>query len=507
MRDFPFELNKNMEKERDESYSHVLKYTGVFGGVQGLNILVGLVRNKLVAVLLGPEGMGLASLFNTTVNFVSQATNLGISFSAVRHISELFDKGDEAQIVHFVKVVRGWCLLTALIGMFVCIAIGPFLSSSTFSWGNHSLHFILLSPAIGMLAITGGETAILKGLRRLGSLAIIQVVSVVAALVISVPVYYLFGQTGIVPVIVMMAFVTMCVTLRQSLRLYPLRLRGARGILGEGMDMVRLGVAFTLAGIVGSGAEMIVRSYLNVVGNLDTLGLYNAGYMLTITYASMVFSAMETDYFPRLSAVNRDVEAMNQTVNRQMEVSLLILSPMLAVLIVMLPVLIPLMFSGKFLAIVGMAQVATLAMYFKVLTLPVAYITLARGSSLAYLLLETAYFVVFVLLIVVGYEHWGLLGTGIAIAVAHVFDYLMINAFATIKYGYRMSVTVIRYALVQLSLGLLAYAAALMLSGLAYWVAGLLLMLVSTFLSLHILRQKTHLWEALTRRFRSVFRI
>ena len=252
---------------------------------------------------------------------------------------------------------------------------------------------------------------------------------------------------------------------------------------------------------------MIVRSYLNVVGNLDTLGLYNAGYMLTITYASMVFSAMETDYFPRLSAVSRDVEAMNQTVNRQMEVSLLILSPMLAVLIVMLPVLIPLMFSGKFLAIVGMAQVATLAMYFKVLTLPVAYITLARGSSLAYLLLETAYFVVFVLLIVVGYEHGGLLGTGIAITVAHLFDYLMINAFAAIKYGYRMSVTVIRHALVQLSLGLLAYVATVMLSGLAYWVAGLLLMLASTFFSLHILRQKTHLWEALTRRFRSVFRI
>ena len=496
-----------MAKERDEAYSHVLKYTGIFGGVQGLNILVSLVRNKLIALILGPEGMGLASLFNTTVNFVSQATNLGISFSAVRHISELFDKGDEAQIVHFVKVVRGWCLLTALIGMLICIAIGPFLNSSTFSWGNHSLHFILLSPAIGMLAITGGETAILKGLRRLGSLAIIQVVSVVAALVISVPVYYLFGQTGIVPVIVMMAFVTMCITLRQSLRLYPLTLRGARGILGEGMGMVRLGVAFTLAGIVGSGAEMIVRSYLNVVGNLDTLGLYNAGYMLTITYASMVFSAMETDYFPRLSAVSRDVEAMNQTVNRQMEVSLLILSPMLAVLIVMLPVLIPLMFSGKFLAIVGMAQVATLAMYFKVLTLPVAYITLARGSSLAYLLLETAYFVVFVLLIVVGYEHGGLLGTGIAITVAHLFDYLMINAFAAIKYGYRMSVTVIRHALVQLSLGLLAYVATVMLSGLAYWVAGLLLMLASTFFSLHILRQKTHLWEALTRRFRSVFRI
>ena len=77
--------------EAKDSYSHVLKYTGIFGGVQGLNIVIGLVRNKLIALLLGPSGMGLASLFNSSINFVSQATNLGISFSAVKNISEVFD--------------------------------------------------------------------------------------------------------------------------------------------------------------------------------------------------------------------------------------------------------------------------------------------------------------------------------------------------------------------------------------------------------------------------------
>ena len=306
-----------MKKELDESYSHVLKYTGIFGGVQGLNVLMGLVRNKCVALILGPGGMGLVSLFNTTISLISQATHLGISFSAVRHISELYDQRDEAQAAHFVKVVRGWSLLTALIGMLVCVVAGPFLSSTTFSWGDHTLHFILLAPAVGMMAITGGETAILKGQRKLGALALVQIIAALASLVISIPIYYFFWQAGIVPVIVLMAFVTMCATLRYSLRIYPLHLSGARGILGEGMEMVRLGVAFTVAGIVGSAAEMFIRSYLNVVADLDVLGLYNAGYMLTITYAGMVFSAMETDYFPRLSAVNRNIEATNYTVNRQ----------------------------------------------------------------------------------------------------------------------------------------------------------------------------------------------
>ena len=472
-----------MKQERDESYSHVLKYTGVFGGVQGLNVVIGLVRNKFVAVLLGPGGMGLVSLFNTTVQLISQATHLGISFSAVRHISEYYDAGETEKAAHYVKVVRGWCLLTALLGMLVCIVLGPLLSNTTFAWGNHTLHFVLLAPAIGMIAITGGETAILKGQRKLGALALVQITAALASLAVSIPIYYFFWQAGIVPVIVLMAFVTMC-------------------ILGEGMDMVRLGVAFTLAGVVGSAAEMVVRSYLNVVADLDVLGLYNAGFMLTITYAGMVFSAMETDYFPRLSGVNRDVEQTNYTVNRQMEVSLLIIAPMLTALIALLPILIPQLFTSEFIPVIPMAQVTALAMFFKVLTLPVAYITLARGYSMTYLMLEAAYYVIFVLFIVLGYQHWGLLGTGIAITLAHVFDYLMINLYAYKKYGYRVSATVSRYAIVLFALGFLAYACTILLDGIVYWVVEFFVVLASGLYSLQILRQKTHLWQALTRRFR-----
>ena len=489
-----------MSENEKGAYGQVLKYTGIFGGVQGLNILVGLVRNKFVALLLGPSGMGLVSLFNSTVNFVSQSTSFGISTSAVRHLSEFPENDQHPEVLHFVKVVRAWCLLTALLGMLVCMLLGPFLSSTTFAWGDHTLHFILLAPAVGMLAITGGETAILKGRRRLKSLAMVQVCSVVAALLISVPVYYFFGEAGIVPVIVAMALVTMLLTVRESYRLYPLQLRGAKGILGDGAEMVRLGVAFTLAGIVGSGAEMLIRSWLNVEADLDVLGFYNAGYMITVTYASMVFSAMETDFFPRLSSVHTDVSATNETVNKQMEVSILIVSPMLVALIIFLPLLIPLLFSAKFMPVVAMTQVAALAMFFKAATMPVAYITLARGYSSMYLFLESAYYVVYVLLVIIGYRHWGLMGTGIAITVANVFDFLMIHAVARWRYGYKMSSAVMRYSAIHILIGLLAFFTTITVDGFGYWVFGIGLSLISLMFSLIILHQKTHLWAALMKR-------
>lgn len=489
-----------MSENEKGAYGQVLKYTGIFGGVQGLNVIVSLVRNKLAAVLLGPAGMGLVSLFNATVAFISQATGFGISMSAVRHISELTESGDEAQRAYYIKVVRAWSLLAALFGVLVCVAIGPFLSSNTFAWGNHTLHFILLAPAVGMIAVTAGETAILKGTRQLKPLVVVQTFTILATLLLTVPAYYFFGQAGIVPVIVLMALVTLLFTVNYSYRLYPLQLSGSKGILGDGMEMIRLGVAFTFAGIVGAGSEMLIRSWLNLQGDLDAVGLYNAGYMITVTYASMVFSAMEADYFPRLSAVNGDVAATNETVNKQMEVTMLIIAPMLVGMIVLLPVLTPLLLSEKFMPIVAMTQVAALAMFFKAITLPTAYITLARGYSLIYLALETAYFVVFVLLVMCGYRYWGLLGTGIAITVANVFDFLMIHAVARFRYGYKMSSAVVRYSAIQILIGLLAFFTTITVDGFGYWVFGIGLSLVSLMFSLLILHQKTHLWAALMKR-------
>jgi hypothetical protein len=54
----------------------------------------------------------------------------------------------------------------------------------------------------------------------------------------------------------------------------------------------------------------------------------------------------------------------------------------------------------------------------------------------------------------------------------------------------------------QMAIGGLAYAVSLCLEGFAYWITEAALTVVSTAYSVHILRQKTHLWERLRSKFR-----
>lgn len=479
-----------MADKDSNSYGHILKYTGLFGGVQGLNILISLVRNKLVAVILGPDGMGMASLFNSTINFVAQVSNLGLSFSAVRHISEAYERGDKQQIDHNIRLIRSWALVTAVAGTIICAAFGSLLSDFTFSWGDHTLHFIVLAPAVGMAAVTGGETAILKGTRRLRSLATIQVYTVVASLIITAPLLYFFGHTGVVPMIVLTAAAAMIITVAYSYRYHPPTLAILRiGLSPEVKQMVRLGLAYSVAGIMGTGADFLIRSFLSNEASLGAVGLYNAGYMMTIVYAGMVFAALESDFFPRLSAVNTDREACNAIVNRQAEVSLMIISPLLVVFTTLLPLVVTLLFSSEFFPVVGMVQVITLALYLRAARLPVAYLTLAKGDSRSYMFLEAYSDILTVVAVIVGYNVGSLTGIGTGLLVTEIVDLIVVAVFTHLRYGYRPSTTLILYGAVQLPIAVAAYLCVTLLTGAAYWAAGAGLFVISLTLSLYLLRR------------------
>lgn len=487
----------------NSSYRHILKYTGIFGSIQGLNILMALIRSKCVAVLLGPDGMGLISLFNSTAKLITDSTSFGIPMSAVKNISEAFSKNDEAEVENNIKVVRSWSLLLAMLGMAVCMLAGPLADAVAFNWGNHTLHFVLLSPIVGLSIVTGGETAILKGTQRLRGLATISSLNVLFSLVTTVPIYYFWGEAGIVPSLVLIALIQMLLTIKYSLRYYPAKIGFSKATLGQGAGMIRLGIAFVLAGIMGSGVEFAIRSWLNNHGALDTVGLYNAGYMIIITYGGMVFSALESDYFPRLSAITSDTAARNITINNQIEVLLLLISPMIVGLIVFMPVIVPLLLSGKFIPSITMMQIMAISLYSRSLAIPMQYLPLSRGDSYSFLFIEMVNNLLLFFATILFYDHYGLLGAGLAFTVVSIIDVIVTFLFLRVKYTYVLSSRAIKYILAQVPLGLCALAVTYMSHGWLYWIVGIVLSVVSVGVSLLLVKGNSSLWN----RIKSVVRM
>lgn len=495
-------------QEHSNAYDRIIKYTGLFGGVQGIVTLITIVRTKLVSMLLGPNGFGINESFNRTLNLVKSTTDLGIPFSAVKSVSECRE-GRSEQLEESVLITRTWALLTAMAGMLLCILLAPAFSYWAFDGDRgYTLSFLLLSPMAAFSAITGGETAIMKGSGMLGQLAKSQLLMVLATLCISVPVLWTMGLPGIAPSLVLVSFASMVITCCFSFRRFPYRVRlFSREMLTKGFGMIRLGVFFTITSFFGSGAFTIIANYLMKNGSAEETGIYSAGYLLISYLGMFVFSAMESDYFPSISAVNQDREKINQLANSQTEVALLLMAPIVVGFILFSGVIVSLLLTPKFAEAVPMARFAAVGLMFKCLTQPLSYISLAKGDSRTFMIQEVLYDVVFVAAVLGLFHVGGVILTGAALTAAAMADTVIVYSITHARYGITISRRAIVVLALQLLLILSTLAAISFIPGMLKWAAGLVLLAVSTYYSLHHLKKHTSfirtVEEKLKRKLRS----
>ena len=351
-----------------------------------------------------------------------QLCGMGVSLSGVRRLSLAFEEGG-VQRIRSVWSVRLLTISGGSLGLVVCGLMGHWL----------------LSPAVLLMIVCSGELAILKAARRLRWLALSQIVSVLSSLLLTVPLYIYYGASSIVAVVVLTALAALLPVLFCSLRVCPLQFPKGNTLfpLSEMRSMLRLGMAFTLAAVIGAASEYGIRVWLQGETSSQVVGWFSSAQLLTAGYMAILFSALEQDYMPRLSATS-DHRAASGIVRRQLLVLTGLTIPLVLIVMVLLPWLVPLLLSSSFLPIVPLARWWAGAMILKSATLPVAYLTLARGRSLDYLLLEAVYYVFFVISVIVGWHYSGLSGVGIGIFIAHVFDLLLIHIYARYQFDFRL---------------------------------------------------------------------
>ena len=143
-----------------------------------------------------------------------------------------------------------------------------------------------------------------------------------------------------------------------------------------------------------------------------------------------------------------------------------------------------------------------MGMYPRAMMLPIAYITLAKSHSKAYLAIEGVSAAVLVLATAACFDRWGLTGAGSAILIGNALDLAVIIVYAGIRYRYRMSRQVLVYAGLQLPLGAAAYAATFAGTTAARIALGLAAFAASLAVSAYALQKKTGFMESLKHRLR-----
>lgn len=433
-----------------------MKATSIFGGVKVFQIIIAIIRSKFIAVLLGPLGMGISGLLTSTTGFVAALTNFGLSTSAVKDISAAHSTGNEIRLAIVAKVFRRWVWVTGILGTVLTAVLSPWLSQLTFGNRDYTFAFIWISVTLLLKQISAGQSVMLRGMRQIRYMAKASLYGSIIGLFTTIPLYYFYGIKGIVPAIIITAITSLVLTwyFARKLDVKSIYVSKARTI-AEGKGMLKMGFMISLSAMITLGAAYVVRIYISNTGGVDQVGLYNAGFAIINTYVGMVFTAMSTDYYPRLAAVAHNNEQSKEVINQQAEIAILLLAPIILVFLVFINWVVIILYSTKFLPVNDMILYAALGMLFKAASWSMAFIFLAKGASRVFFWNELITNVYLLGLNLLGYKYFGLKGLGISFMVAY-FMYA-IQVYYVSSYKYKFSFTPEFYKIFILQFGLAVF--------------------------------------------------
>lgn len=486
--------------ESRSSYRQIMKATSIFGGVQVFNIIIQLIRSKVIAVLLGPAGIGVMGLLQTTISLVASGTNFGLGTSAVRDISEANSCNNSNKVATTVAVMRKLVWLTGLLGMIMTIALSPLLSKLTFGNYDYTVGFVVLSVTLLVNQIGSGQGVVLQGLRQLSWLAKANVYGSLCGLLISLPLYFFYGTDGIIPALVLSALALVAIQygFAQKVKITTVTV-SFQEALRTGKGMMKLGFMLSLSGLITVAGSYLVRIYISNTGGLADVGLYSAGFAIIGTYVGLVFSAMGTDYYPRLAAVAQSNEESKTIINQQAEIAILILAPIIMVFLVFIKWVVVLLYSLKFEPVNDMILYAALGMFFKAASWAIGFLFLAKGHSKIFFWNEVLTNVYLTGLNILGYYLGGLTGLGISFLISYFFHFIQMFTVAKTKYEFSFSKEFLKIFFSNLVLGFSCLLIVKVVEAPYSYFFGLVFIFLSLYISFRELDKRLQLKEIFNR--------
>jgi antigen flippase len=458
-----------LNSDSGKSYTQILRSTMMIGGSSVVNVGFSIIRNKAMAVLLGPEGVGLMGLYSATTDIAHTIAGLGINASGVRQIAESAATDDEARVARTTAALRRVSLIIGVLGTLVMVCLAAPIAQLTFGDDQHTGAIRLLSLVILFRVMSGGQGALVQGMRDIASLARLNILGAFFSTVIGIPLIYLYGKDGIVASLVCIAATTLATSWWYS---HKIKIRSHhlsfKQFYEEASGLLRLGFIFMISGFLTFASAYAIRIIVLDNAGLTGAGLYQAAWSLGGLYAGFILQAMGTDFYPRLTGIAHDNAGCNRLVNEQTQISIVLAGPGLLATLTLAPVVMQLLYSPEFYAAVDLLRWICLGMMLRIISWPMGFIVLAKGAQKIFFWTEVAASVVHVGLAWLFVKMFGTAGAGAAFFGLYVWHSVLIYWIAKRSTGFSWSGTNRMLMLIYLPLSGLVFLAFQFLS---FWPA------------------------------------
>lgn len=377
--------------EQVASYRRILKSSSIIGGASVINVLIGLVRSKMLAILLGPGGIGLVSLYTSLMSTATAISTMGIGTIGTRQVAEVASQEDERAIAVVRRAMFWGAMLLASGGALVIWSLREILSVHVLGGAEHATDVGWLAFGVALSVAGVSQGALIQGMRRIGDMARLSMYGALLNTVLGVALLWQWGEKGVVAYILigpLMSFLLGHLYVSRLPRIASKDI-SIREMTRQWQTLLRLGIPFMGAGLVNTLVQLWMRIEVGNTLGADSLGHFQAAWAISMQYIGFVLGAMGADYYPRLTGVINDHKAATRLVNEQTEIALLLSAPVFIAMIGLTPWIIHLLYSSAFLPAVDVLRWQILGDVLKVASWPLGFVILAAGAGKTFFWTDT----------------------------------------------------------------------------------------------------------------------
>ncbi|HCO67860.1 MAG TPA: O-antigen flippase [Dysgonomonas sp.] len=420
---YEFEISPEEQAlaENKKSYEQIIRSTGIFGGSQVIIVILGIIRNKILAVWLGTAGIGLISIFQNIIDLIKSVSGIGIETGGVREIASVSQSGNKEIVIRNISLIDRISLILAVFGFLLSIIFSYPISIWAFGSGAYTLHILFLSVCVFFSLLGAGQMVVLHGLRKIGYMVKATVISTALGLVATLPLYYFFREKAIIPAFIIGSILLFFFTYhyRRKLNLQTIPV-SSREIIQKGITIFRLGFYIVISSILTLVGYFLIRAFLTDNLGLSSVGLYQAVWSVTGVSVMLILRSMGSDFYPRLCSIIQDKNASIKLINEQSYIVLIIAVPIIIALLLLSKIILTLLYSSQFAGGSSMMNWQVLGTFFKVLSWPLGFILLAKGKGRLYFISEMLFLVSYLAFTYLLYDKFYLESAGIAYFLAYI---------------------------------------------------------------------------------------
>jgi len=411
------------------SFARILRSSALMGGAQVIGLASGFLRTKVIALVLGPAGVGLAGLFNTYSGNISALAGWGLGTSGVRLVSgATTDEKPKAQ-----AAVRRMGWLLSLVGLAIsCLLFLP-ATWLTFGAFEYALEMAIVALAVPCLIASGTWSALLQSDGRVESLAKVQVIGALVGTLLGLPLIYLYGSIGVAFAILLAAAVPSALLWREARAHSSSPSHGS--VERTHLDtLVKIGGALMVVGWASQLSTYLVRMAIVRLEGIEAAGLYQAAYAIASSLPGFVFAAMGADFFPRVASTTSEEDAL-KTTEKQIIVGVILAAPLIGIILLFDQEILNLLFSKSFESAALPMIWLTWGIFVRLLAWPLGFWMIAKSRPNVVVAVEVGSAILLVALQAYLTQMAGLSGAGVGFLIGYVAYATVLATLARIAAG------------------------------------------------------------------------